>query len=80
MIIIKMLKIFFIVLQKLIKENQNQSLKKSLQRGQNLEDKNSIQLIKKKENINNELFSHYFDHLNPVIMFKRLRDGSDEKK
>ena len=31
----KMLKIFFIVHQKLIKENQNQSLKKALQRGQN---------------------------------------------
>ena len=35
LIIIKMLKIFFIVHQKLIKENQNQRLKKVLQREQN---------------------------------------------
>ena len=35
---------------------------------------------KKKENINNEFFSHYFDYLNPAIMFKRLRDANDEKK
>ena len=34
---------------------------------------------KKKENIYNELFSHYFDYLNPVIIFERLRDASDEK-
>ena len=35
LIIIKMLKVFFIVHQKLIKENQNQRLKKVLQRGRN---------------------------------------------
>ena len=64
---------------KLIKEIQNQSLKKALQRGQNQEDKNLIQLRKKKETINNELFSYYFDYLNPVIMFEGLRDASDEK-
>ena len=34
---------------------------------------------KKKENINNELFSYYFDYLNPVIMFEGLRDASDEQ-
>ena len=34
---------------------------------------------KKKENLNNEFFSHYFDYLNPAIMFKRLRDANDEK-
>ena len=34
---------------------------------------------KKKENINNELFSYYFDYLNPVIIFERLRDASDQK-
>ena len=34
---------------------------------------------KKKENINNKLFTYYFDYLNPVIMFERLRDASDEK-
>ena len=37
-------------------------------------------IIKKKnENINNGLLSHYFDYSNPVIMFERLRDASDEK-
>ena len=42
--------------------------------------KQKLDIIKKKkENINNELFSHYFDYLNPVIMFERLRDSSDEK-
>ena len=34
---------------------------------------------KKKENINNELFNHYFGCLNPIIMLKRLRDASDER-
>ena len=34
---------------------------------------------KKKENINNELFNNYFDYLNPDIMFRRLRDSSDER-
>ena len=34
---------------------------------------------KKKESINNGLFSHYFDYLNPVIMFERLREAIDEK-
>ena len=34
---------------------------------------------KKKETINNELFSYYFNYLNPVIMFEGLRDASDEK-
>ena len=37
-------------------------------------------IIKKKnKNINNGLLSHYFDYSNPVIMFERLRDASDEK-
>ena len=36
-------------------------------------------ITKKKENINNKLFSYYFDHLNPVIMFERLINASDEK-
>ena len=35
---------------------------------------------KKKESINNGLFSHYFDYLNPVIMFEKLRDAIDKKK
>ena len=34
---------------------------------------------KKKENIDNKLFSHYFDYSNPDTMLKRLRDASDEK-
>ena len=34
---------------------------------------------KKKENINNELFNHYFGYLNPIIMLERLRDASDER-
>ena len=32
---------------------------------------------KKTENINNELFDHYFDYLNATIILKRLRDASD---
>ena len=34
---------------------------------------------KKKENIDNKSFSHYFDYSNPDTMLKRLRDASDEK-
>ena len=34
---------------------------------------------KNKENINNELFNHYFSYLNPNIMIKRLKNASDEK-
>ena len=42
--------------------------------------KQKLNIIKKKkENINNELFNHYFNYLNPVILFKRLSDSSDEK-
>ena len=35
---------------------------------------------KKKENLNNELLNHYFDYLNAVIIFERLRNSSDKKK
>ena len=35
---------------------------------------------KKKEKIYNKLLSYYFDYLNAIIMFERLRDASDEKK
>ena len=31
---------------------------------------------KKKENINNELFNHYFDYLNPDIMIEKLKNAS----
>ena len=34
---------------------------------------------KKKESINNGLFSHCLDYLNPVITFERLRETIDEK-
>ena len=34
---------------------------------------------KKKENINNKLFNHYFSYLNPSIILERLRDASDER-
>ena len=34
---------------------------------------------KKKENINNELFNYYLSYLNPIIMFEKLRDASDER-
>ena len=34
---------------------------------------------KRKEKINNTMFNYYFDYSNPEIMFKKLRDASDEK-
>ena len=34
---------------------------------------------KKKENINNELFNHYFDYLNQDIMIERLKTASEKK-
>ena len=36
-------------------------------------------ISKKKENINNEWFNHYFSSLSPSIMLERLIDGSDER-
>ena len=33
----------------------------------------------KKKKINNTLFNYYFDYSNPEIMFKKLRDASDQK-
>ena len=36
-------------------------------------------VAKKKKNINNELFSYYFDYPNPEIMFKKLKNTSDER-
>ena len=36
-------------------------------------------IAKKKKNINNVLFNYYFNYSNPEIMFKRLRDASEEK-
>ena len=36
-------------------------------------------IAKKKENINNELFSYYFNYLSPENMLKKLRDVIDEK-
>ena len=36
-------------------------------------------IAKKKENISNLLFSYYFDYWKPDIMFKKLKNTSDEK-
>ena len=33
-----------------------------------------------KENINHDLFNHYFDYLNPDIMIEKLKNASYEKK
>ena len=35
--------------------------------------------MQKKKKINNTLFNYYFDYSNPEIMFKKLRDASDQK-
>ena len=35
--------------------------------------------MQKKKKINNTLFNYYFDYSNPEIMFKKLRDATDEK-
>ena len=34
---------------------------------------------KKKENISNELFNHYFGYLNLDIMIERLKNANDER-
>ena len=36
-------------------------------------------IVEKKEKIDHELFREYFDYSNPEIMFRRLRDSSNEK-
>ena len=71
-----MLKNFFIVHQK---GKSKSKIEESIAERVKLRKQKLNIIKKKKENINNELFNHYFDYLNPVIMFERLRDASDEK-
>ena len=74
-----MLKILFIVPQKLIKRKSKPKAKKSIAERIKLRRQKLNIIAEKKEKINNILFSYYFDYLNPENMFKRLRDATDEK-
>ena len=57
------------------KKNQNQRLKKVLQRGKNKKMKGLLKLKKKKKKINNELFKHYFiSYQKPSDIYKKLRE------
>ena len=66
--------------RKLIKENQNQSLKKALQREQYEEKEWLLKLKKKEKNINNELFRKYFtNYQSPGDMYKKLQKTEGER-
>ena len=72
----------FCLHQKLIKENQNQNLKKALKRESKIKKlKRLLKLKKKEKNIKNELFKEYFtNYENPSDMSKKLRDTGGKKK
>ena len=72
-----MFQIIFSLHQKLIKKIRTK--KESIAERVKLRRQKLNIAAKKKENINNVLFNYYFDYSNPEIMFKRLRDASDEK-
>ena len=40
---------------------------------------NVVMVAEKKKNINNELFNYYFKYSNPDILFRRLRDWTNQK-
>ena len=65
--------------QKLIKKKSKPKFKESIAERMKLRRQKLDATGKKKENINNKLFSHYFDYLSPEKMFKKLRDPSDQK-
>ena len=79
LIIIKKLKKFFIVQQKLIKKKSKPKIEESIAERIKLRRQKLDIITKKKEKINNTMFNYYFDYSNPEIMFKKLRDESDEK-
>ena len=65
--------------QKLIKENQNQNLKKELQKILHLRRGKVIEIKRKEKNINNKLFKQYFtNYQNPSYMYKKLREAEGE--
>ena len=70
---------FFHQASKVDKRKSKPKFKKSIAERMKLRRQKFNIVKKKKENINNELFSHYFEYLNPVIMFEKFRDSSDEK-
>ena len=79
LITIKMLKIFFIMHQKLIKKIKIKDRKKYCRKDKIKKTKIEYNCKKRKEKINNTMFNYYFDYWNPEIIFKKLRDASDEK-
>ena len=75
----KMLQNIFGLYQKLVKENEK-NWRKYCREDKIKKTKIGYNCKRKKEKINNTFFNYHFDYLNPEIMFKRLRDASDEKK
>ena len=74
-----MLQKYFSLHQKLIKENQNQRLKKVLQKGTILR-KGMIAEIKKEEKTDNELFKKYFaNYQSPSHTYKKLCETEGER-
>ena len=69
----------FLLASKVGKEKSKLKPKESIAERVKLRKQRLNIIDKKKENINNESFNHYFGYLNPIIMLERLRDSSDER-
>ena len=65
--------------QKLIKKIKIKDRKKYCRKDKIKKTKIEYNCKKRKEKINNTMFNYYFDYSNPEIMFKKLRDATDEK-
>ena len=74
-----MLKIFFHHASNVDKKKSKSKIEESIAERMKLRRQTLNIIATKKEKINNTIFNYYFDHSNPEIMFRRLRDSSDEK-
>ena len=70
---------FFHRASKVDKRKSKSKIEESIAERIKLRGKKLDMFAKKKKNINNELFSYYFDYPNPEIMFKKLKNTSDER-
>ena len=70
---------FFHRASKVDKRKSKSKIEESIAERIKLRGKKLDMVAKKKKNINNELFSYYFNYPNPEIMFKKLKNTSDER-
>ena len=75
-----MIKDVFWFHQKVIKENPNQSLKKSIVERTKLRRESIAEIKREEKNINNKLFDYYFVYSNPSNICNRLINVTGETK